>query len=155
MVAIVEAALEELGVPEPVVAAGQFLPRGHTGALFAGGMLGDTLTSTLGGLGDAIGTAGGALGGARLHDAASGLPDRMLVGVTATHVCGFAAATRHSAAGPIVFRVRRADVEALVHQRVNVRVLELVDRTTGSRIELEGSRVPLTHSKNVIDVLRT
>jgi hypothetical protein len=41
-----------------------------------------------------------------------------------------------------------------VHRRVNVRVLELIDEATGSRIELEGNRLPVTHSKNVIDLLR-
>ena len=40
-----------------------------------------------------------------------------------------------------------------VHQRVNVRILELIDTTSGSRIELEGNRLPLTHSKDVIDAL--
>lgn len=40
-----------------------------------------------------------------------------------------------------------------VHQRVNVRILELIDQATGSRIELEGNRIPLTHSKDVIDAL--
>ena len=35
-------------------------------------------------------------------------------------------------------------------RRVNVRVLELIDTATGSRIELEGNRIPLTHSKDVI-----
>jgi hypothetical protein len=30
---------------------------------------------------------------------------------------------------------------------VNVRVLELIDSATGSRIELEGNRLPVTHSK--------
>jgi hypothetical protein len=34
-----------------------------------------------------------------------------------------------------------------------VRVLELVDEDTGSRIELEGNRIPLTHSKDVIEAL--
>ena len=37
-----------------------------------------------------------------------------------------------------------------MHARVNVRVLELIDAATGSRIELEGNRIPLTHSKDVI-----
>ena len=40
-----------------------------------------------------------------------------------------------------------------VHQRVNVRVLELIDEATGSRIELEGSRLPVTHTKDVIELL--
>jgi hypothetical protein len=77
----------------------------------------------------------------------------MLVGVTPTHGCGVDAATRHSAAGPIVFRVPRASLEVKVHQRVNVRVLELIDTGSGSRIELEGNRIPLTHSKDVIEAL--
>jgi hypothetical protein len=154
MVEIVETALRELGVPEEVTAAGQFEPRGHTGSLFAGGLIGDSLTGSLGGLADSIATVGGSIAGARIHDAASGLPREMLVGVTPTHVCGFAAKTRHSPAGPIVFRVPRANLDVKVHQRVNVRVLELIDSTTGSTIQLEGNRIPLTHSKDVINALQ-
>jgi hypothetical protein len=37
---------------------------------------------------------------------------------------------------------------------VNVRVLELIHDDTSSRIELEGNRVPLTHSEDVIETLR-
>ena len=40
-----------------------------------------------------------------------------------------------------------------MHQRVNVRILEPVDEDTGSRIQLEGNRIPLTHSKDVIEAL--
>lgn len=153
MIGIVEAALREVGVPEEVTAAGQFLPRGHTGSMFAGGLVGDSLAGSSGGVADSVGTVGGALAGAHARDAATGLPRRMLVGVTPTHVCGFGAATRHSAAGPIVFRVPRDTLRVKVHQRVNVRVLELIDTATGSRIELEGNRIPLTHSKDVIEAL--
>ncbi|GAA2140055.1 hypothetical protein GCM10009844_09360 [Nocardioides koreensis] len=153
MIGIVEEALRELGVPEEVTAAGQFLPRGHTGSMFAGGLVGDSLAGSAGGVADAVGTAAGSLAGARAHDAASGLPDKMLVGVTPTHVCGFGAATRYSAAGPLVFRVPRRNLDVRVHQRLNVRVLELIDPATGSRIELEGNRIPLTHSKDVIEAL--
>jgi hypothetical protein len=63
--------------------------------MFAGGLIGDSLAGGLGG-------------------ASSGLPANMLVGVTPTHVCGFAA---------------------------------------GSTIQLEGNRIPLTHTKDVIDAL--
>jgi hypothetical protein len=42
---------------------------------------------------------------------------------------------------------------AKVHQQVNVRVLELIDTASGSRIELEGNWLPLTHPKDVIDAL--
>ncbi|MFC4785593.1 hypothetical protein ACT8ZV_14025 [Nocardioides sp. MAHUQ-72] len=153
MIEIVETALREIGAPEEVTAAGQFLPRGHTGSMFAGGLVGDSLAGSAGGVADSVATVGGSLAGAHAHDAASGLPDKMLVGVTPTHVCGFGAATRHSPAGPFVFRVPRESLEVKVHQRVNVRVLELIDTRTGSRIELEGNRIPLTHSKDVIDAL--
>jgi len=154
MVHHVEEALRELGVSEEVTAAGQFQPRGHTGSMFAGGMIGDGLGDGLGGAADSAATVGGALAGARMHDAASGLPASMLVGVTATHVFGFAAAHRSSPAGALVFDVPRDRVGVKVHQRVNVRILELVDSATGSTIQLEGSRIPLTHSKDVIDALR-
>jgi hypothetical protein len=152
MVASVEVALRGLGVADEVVAAGQFLPRGHTGSMFAGGMIGDSLG--LGGAADSAATVGGALAGAKVHDAASGLPGSMLVGVTASHVYGFAAAHRSSPAGAVVFAVPRDRIEVKVHQRVNVRILELVDDGTGSTIQLEGNRIPLTHSKDVIDALR-
>ncbi len=33
---------------------------------------------------------------------------------------------------------------------MNVRVLELVDTETGSKIELEGNRLPVTHSHDLI-----
>lgn len=153
MVASIETALAQLGVPEAVEAAGEFQPRGHTGSMFAGGFIGDALGGGLDGLGDSIATVGGAVGGAKIHDAASGLPEWMIVGVTPTQVCGFAAARRRREAGALVFRVPRAQLDVKVHQRVNVRVLELIDSQTGARIELEGNRLPVTHSKDVIQAL--
>jgi hypothetical protein len=36
---------------------------------------------------------------------------------------------------------------------VNVRVLELIDPQRGSSVELEGMRLPITHSKDVIQEL--
>ena len=95
----------------------------------------------------------GSLAGMEAADARSGLPAEMLIGVSATMVYGFAAATRHSEPSDLVFQVPRAGLTAKVHPRVNVRVLELIDAASGSRIELEGSRLPLTHSKDVIDAL--
>jgi hypothetical protein len=153
MVEIAEKALVDLGVPETVEAAGQFLPRGHTGSMFAGGFLGDGLTDMAGGLVNSAATVGGALAGAHIHDAASGLPDQMLVGVTSTHVCGWAQAHRNTDAGALVFRIPRRDLEIKVHKRVNVRILELIETSSGARIELEGNRIPLTHSKDVIQAL--
>jgi hypothetical protein len=153
MVEAVQQALTGRGIEEEVVAAGQFNPRGHTGGMFAGGLLGDEAGSKLGGAADAIGTAAGSLAGMHAADAASGLPEWMLVGVTDSTVYGFAGRSRHEAPTDLVFQVPRAGLKANVHQRVNVRVLELVDEASGSTIELEGNRVPLTHSKDVIEAL--
>jgi hypothetical protein len=153
MIQAVQTALQEQGVGEEVVAAGQFMPRGHTGSMFAGGLIGDSLGSAAGGLGDSIGTVGGSMAGARLHDHARGLPGNLTLGVTASHVYGFDAKHRRGPVGPLVFRIPRETLEAKVHQRVNVRVLELIETTTGSRVELEGSRIPLTHSHDVIVAL--
>jgi hypothetical protein len=152
MIETMETALRELGVPDKMVAVGQFQPRGHTGSLFAGGLVGDSLTGGLGGLADSVGTVGGALAGARIHDASSGLPANMLVGVSDSHVFGFSARGRRVAEN-LVFRVDRDALTVKVHQRVNVRILELIDTASGANIQLEGNRIPLTHTKDVIDVL--
>ena len=155
MIQIVESALRELGDAGEVVAAGQFMPRGHTGSMFPGGLVGDGLAGSVGGLADSIATAGGSIAGAHAHDATIGLPSNLLVGVTDTHVYGFGAPTRHSPAQQLAFRVPRAELEVKLHQRVNVRIFELIDTTTGSRIELEGNRLPVTHSKDVITALES
>ena len=153
MLELVQGALDARGIQDRVVAVGQFEPRGHTGGLFIGGLLGGDAGGVLGGVGDAVGTGVGALAGMAAADARSGLPDQMLVGVSDTSVYGFAAPTRHSEPRELAFQVPRAEITAKVHQRVNVRVLELIDEASGSRIELEGNRLPLTHSKDVIEAL--
>ncbi|HXQ55276.1 MAG TPA: hypothetical protein VOA19_05635 [Actinomycetes bacterium] len=149
----VQEALAARGIDDEVVAVGEFNPRGHSGGMFAGGLAGDAAGGLLGEAGSAAGLGVGSLAGMHSADARSGLPETMLVGVSATMVYGFAAPTRRSEPTALVFQVPRAGLTARVHQRVNVRVLELVDTDSGSRIELEGNRVPLTHSKDVIDAL--
>ncbi len=151
MVAVVNEALASAGIEDTVTAVGEFYPRGHTGAGFAGGLIGGELGDALGGTAGAIGTGGGYLAGERAHDAASGLPRQMLVAVSATTIYGFSGSRRHAKA--LAFRVPREGIEVKVHQRVNVRVLELINDESGSRIELEGNRLPITHSKDVIDEL--
>ena len=150
MVALVRHALEARGIDDEILAAGQFEPRGHSGSAFIGGLVGGTVGDEVGGVGEAVGVVGGAMVGQHAHDAASSLPEQMLVGVSATTVYGLAAATRHSEPTAIVFRLARAGLEVKTHGRLNVRVLELIDTATGSRIELEGNRIPVTHSKDVI-----
>jgi hypothetical protein len=155
MVAVVQQALDDQGIQDEVIAVGEFNPRGHTGGLFAGGFIGSEVGGLAGGgIGDAVGLAAGSLAGMHAADAASGLPEKMLIGVSATTVYGFAARTRHDEPTDLAFRVPRSSLEVKVHQRVNVRVVELIDEASGSRIELEGNRLPVTHSKDVIDALK-
>jgi hypothetical protein len=59
------------------------------------------------------------------------------VGVSESSVYGFSGSRRHADA--LVFRVPRDCLGVEVHQRVNVRVLELIDSASGSRIELEAT----------------
>ena len=153
MVELVQGALRERGIEDEVVAAGQFNPRGHSGGLFVGGLAGSEAGSLLGGAATSVGTGAGSLAGMRAADAASGLPAKMLVGASASTVYGFAAPTRHDEPTALVFQVPRAGLTVKVHQRMNVRVLELIDEASGSTIELEGNRLPVTHSKDVIEAL--
>ena len=153
MVELVQGALKARGIDDEIVAAGQFEPRGHSGSAFMGGLIGSTVGDEVGGIGEAVGVVGGALVGQHAHDAASVLPAQVLVGVSETMVYGLAAKTRHSEPTAIVFELPRNELEVKTHFQVNVRVLELVDKTTGSHIELEGNRIPLTHSKDVIQTL--
>ena len=153
MAELVQGALAEAGIKDEVLAAGQFNPRGQSSGMFAGGLVGSEAGGLLGEAGEAAGLGMGSVAGMHAAGARSGLPDRMLVGVTATTVYGFAAATRHSEPTALVFQVPREGLTVKVHQRVNVRVLELIHGTSDSRIELESSRLPVTHSKDVIDVL--
>ena len=153
MVEAVQGALTARGIDDEVIAAGQFNPRGHTGGLFVGGLAGGEAGGKLPGVGDAIGTAAGSVAGMRAADAASGLPDTMLVGVTASTVYGFAGRSRRQVPTELAFQVPRAGLDAKVHQRVNVRILELIHEASGSTIELEGNRLPVTHSKDVIEAL--
>jgi hypothetical protein len=149
----VQQALARDEIDEQVLAAGQFNPRGHTGSMFVGGLAGGEAGELGGSVGEAVGDVAGAAGGMRANAASSGMPQWMLVGVTADAVYGFDGRSRSKVPGELVFKADRAGLDVKVHQRVNVRVLELIHPETGSRIELEGGRVPVTHSKDVIAAL--
>ena len=149
----VQQALAREGIADEVLAAGQFSPRGVSGSIFAGGFAGSEVGGLGGSVGEAIGESAGMIGGPRATAAASGMPEFMLVAVTADAVYGFEGRSRSKEPGAMIFKAERSGLEVKVHQRVNVRVLELIHPDTGSQIELEGSRVPLTHSKDVIETL--
>ncbi|HEU0023713.1 MAG TPA: hypothetical protein VFQ12_03740 [Thermoleophilaceae bacterium] len=151
IVELVQRALGREGIDDELIAAGQFFPRGHTGGAFVGGLLGSEVG---GGLAGSVATAGGALAGMHAADAASTLPERMLVGVSATTVYGFDTHREHEREPTtLIFRLERDGLDVRVHQRVNVRVLELIDEASGSAVELEGSRVPTLHAGEVIKAL--
>jgi hypothetical protein len=141
------------GNADEVLAAGQFNPRGHTGSMFVGGLAGGEVGELGGSASEAVGEIAGVAGGMRANAASSGMPQWMLVGVTADAVYGFDGRSRSKTPGTMVFKAERAGLEVKVHQRVNVRVLELIHPDSGSRIELEGSRVPVAHAKEVIAAL--
>jgi hypothetical protein len=149
----VQEALAREGIADEVLAAGQFNPRGHTGSMFVGGLAGGEVGELGGSASEAVGEIAGVAGGMRANAASSGMPQWMLVGVTADAVYGFDGRSRSKTPGTMVFKAERAGLEVKVHQRVNVRVLELIHPDSGSRIELEGSRVPVAHAKELIAAL--
>jgi hypothetical protein len=154
MVQILQQAVRDQGIDDEIVAAGQFMPRGRTGKAFLGGFIGSEVGGDLGGnLGSAVGLAAGVIAGEHAADKGSGLPPFMLLGVSASQVYGFAGRSRSKEPTELVFQVPRDGLTVKVHARASVRVLELIDEATDSRIELEGNRIPLTHSKDVIQAL--
>lgn len=147
MVERCQAALDKAGVSDTVVAASIFMPRGTFGGAFAGGMIGDELVP------GGVGTAGGALAGMKTVAANSPVPERCMVAASKTRVYGFDTERDHGRMPTaLVFAVAREGLEAKVHQRFNVRVLELIDKS-GAAIELEGPRLPGFHASSIIDEL--
>jgi hypothetical protein len=68
IVEVVNQALPDAGIEDTVTAAGEFEPRGHSGAGFAGGLIGGDAGDAAGSLAGGIGAAGGYLfAGNRAH----------------------------------------------------------------------------------------
>jgi hypothetical protein len=155
MIAAMQAAVRDRGIDDTIVEVGQFEPRGTIGATFAGGLLGSELGGSLGNVGEAIGLGAGVTAGRHAEAAAQGLPREIVVGASATTVYGFAMARGGRKAEPddLLFQIARNRLQITVHNRVNVHVLELVDAETGHKIELEGNRLPITHSSDLIKYL--
>jgi len=126
MIAAVQAALDHQGVDDTIREVGQFMPRGTTGSMFAGGMIGGDVGGAFGEVGDAIGTAAGALGGLAANAESRGMPTQMLVGASDSVIYGFKMSEggRRKEPHELVFRVPRSAVDVRVHGRVNVRVLD-------------------------------
>lgn len=153
MVRLAQAALDHHGVEDTVGAVGQFAPRGQSGAMFAGGMAGADAGDAIGGGAGGVGLSAGLLAGKAANAETSGLAAEMFIAVSESAVYGMSTRSRRSEPDAILFTLPRDRLTAQVHQRVSVRVLELVDTETGAKVELEGNRLPITHSKDVIDLL--
>ena len=150
MVALVQRALDERKIKDEVLAAGEFNPRGHSGGLFVGGLIAGGETSGMVDVGEGVGVNAGSLADIEMHavDAASGLPETMLIGVSSRTVYGFAAQSPDDEPTNLVFALPRSGLTVNVHKRVYVRVIKLIDEASGSKIELEGNRLSLMHSKD-------
>jgi hypothetical protein len=155
MIDAVQAALEREGIDDKVEQVGQFEPRGNVGSLFAGSMIGGSAGSAFGQTGEIVGDIAGTLAGPEINSSASGLPREMLVGASSTTVYGFQMGRGGRRAEPraLLFAVPIDKLSMKVHGRVNVRILELTDAESGSKIELEGNRLPITHSHDLIQYL--
>ncbi len=153
MVALMQAALDDHGIDDTILVAGQFEPRGQSGSMVAGGMLGGSAGDLGGEVLSGFALGAGMIAGSHANAEATGLPRVMLVGASETTVYGMRTKSRRKEPDSVVFAVPRAGLTAKVHQRVNVRILELKDAASGTSIELEGSRIPVTHSKDVMKFL--
>jgi hypothetical protein len=108
MIELAQAALDDRGIADTVEAVGQFAPRGQSGSMFAGGMIG----GVAGDLASGVGMAAGRQASSR----ASGLPVNVMVAVSASTIYGLHARTQ----GYV--------------RRPKVRVLPTVGGTSGSAL---------------------
>jgi hypothetical protein len=152
MVALVQQALDDREIKDQVLAAGEFKPRGHSGELFVGWLTGGEASEPLD-ISEFAGVGFSSLPGIPVADAGSELPERMLIAVSSSAVYGFAAGSRDDEPTELIFSLTRSGITVNVHKRANVPILELIDESSGSKIELEGDRPPVTHSKDVIEAL--
>jgi hypothetical protein len=146
MVEMVRAAVTDLGVDDRIVAAGEFNPRGTPDRCSSAGSPATTSPAR-----------SGSPPGRSAHGASgtsSAVCRRARSSASPTGRCTGSPGDARSSTGGLVFNVDRSAVRVEVHQRVNVRIVELIDEASGSRIELEGNRLPVTPSKDVIDHLR-
>jgi hypothetical protein len=154
MIEVVQEAMDDQGIEDKVTAVGEFLPRGTIGAGEIGGLVGSSAGDLAGNMVGSIAGAAGFIAGMHRQQDASGLPRRMLVGVSPQAVYGFVERNRHTEPGGLIFRAPRDKLTVKVHERVSVRVLELIEDDTGAKIELEGSRIPTgPHATEVFKAL--
>lgn len=148
MVELMQCALKARGIEGEVIAAGQFNPRGHTAACSSAvwpvAKSGDARRRGSGrGLDHGNACRRAPL---RAPGQDAGRPfrhDRVRLRRALQTRPAHCSCLSGPACGP----------HGQVHKGLNVRVLELIDEATGSRVELKGNRLPATHSKDVIQAL--
>ena len=152
MVKLAQAALDDHGVEDTIIAVGVFKPRGSSGAMLVGGIAGGQIAGSFAEVASGLGLGAGMVAGGKAQSQASGLPLWVHIAVSESTVYGMQTKSRRKEPHTILFAIPRERLTANVHQRVQVRVLEHVEED-GTKLELEGSRLPITHSKDILEIL--
>jgi hypothetical protein len=143
-------ALAASRLDDRMLAVGLFAPRGSSGGMIAGGLVGDVVGGGLGGVvGSALGDVAGMSAGRKVAGDLHNLPKDLIVGVSEKWVYG-ASMPGRSAPSTLLFRVSREGLGAAKKDRVSVRILELQVPGDAEPIRLEGNRNPMTGAKSVI-----
>ena len=145
-------ALAASRLDDRMVAVGLFSPRGSSGGMMAGGLVGDVVGGGLGVVGSALGDLAGASAGRKVAGDIHNLPKDLIVGVSREWVYGASMPGRKTPS-ILLFRVTRDGLGATKKDRVSVRILELQVPVDAGPIRLEGNRNPMTGAKSVISEL--
>ncbi len=152
---LVSQAQEVVGQDDVLLAAGVFQPRGTQAGVGGGAAVGGGLARGVAGM--ALTAAGIAVGGLAGQTAAGDLPTPRwtVLAVSAERIYGLTGHGEGFAIRPgEVFAVlRRDEVETRVHERVGVRVLEIIENGTGAALELETARLGGWHGTDVLRLL--
>ncbi len=153
--ALLSQAQEVVGQDDVLLAAGVFQPRGTQAGVSGGAAVGGGLARGVAGM--ALTAAGIAVGGLAGQTAAGDLPTPRwtVLAVSANRIYGLTGHGEGFAIRPgEVFAVlRRDEVETRVHERVGVRVLEIVETASGTALELETARLGGRHGTDVLRLL--
>ena len=144
-----------VGQDDVLLAAGVFQPRGTQAGMSGGAAVGGSLAHGVAGM--AL-TAAGMVAGERAgQTVASGTPTPRwtVLAVSSERIYGLTGYGEGFAIRPgAVFAVlRRDEVETTVHERVGVRVLEIVETGSGAALELETARLGGWHGADVLRLL--
>ncbi len=144
-----------VGQDDVLLAAGVFQPRGTQAGMSGGAATGGGLARGVAGL--ALSAAGIAAGERAATTAARGLstPRWTVLAVSADRIYGLTGHGEGLAIRPgEVFAVlSRDEVTTKVHERVGVRVVEIIENGAGAALELETARLGGWHGADVLRLL--